>query len=117
MQDSARLSNLVYGFCTLIILILVVQWVLPPRMPEVEVPAPVADCFGKPLAVDYPYNGTVNEPWACQAQCEDGIQRYLVYTNNTATQCQALPGCNDTGEDSGVTCRIPLSTPVSAAKS
>lgn len=108
MHDSDRFANVVYGFCALIILLLAVQWIIPPRMPEVKLPDPLADCVGEPLSVPYAYTGGVNEPWACQVQCDDQKQRYLSYTNGVFTQCEMLPGCNDTGEDSGVTCRAPL---------
>lgn len=61
-------------------------------------------CIGEPLEVDYPYQGGMLDPHACSVQCEDEVQRYIVYTNGKATQCQILPGCLDWGEDQGVTC-------------
>lgn len=67
-------------------------------------PKPDQPCFGEPLAVDYPYEGGMLDPHACAVQCEDGVQRYIVYTNEKATQCQEVPGCLDWGEDQGVTC-------------
>ena len=63
------------------------------------------DCFGEPLYVDYPFKDSYLEPHACELQCEDGIQHYVIYSNNLATQCETLPGCNDEGEDRGVTCK------------
>ena len=61
-------------------------------------------CEGEPIRVDYAYNGGMNSPHGCAPQCEDGKQRYLLYTNGKATQCQTVPGCLDWGEDQGVTC-------------
>lgn len=77
-------------------------YVSQPKEPVVEV-----SCIGTPITVDFAYNGTVNEPWTCEEQCDNNQPRYILYTNGKATQCQTLPGCNDTGEDSGVTCTPP----------
>jgi len=66
------------------------------------------ECKGQPLEVDYPYHGGFLDPHACKIQCEDGILRYIVYTNGKATQCDTTPGeCLDWGEDHGFTCVIP----------
>ena len=73
-------------------------------------PAPELDCIGEPITVTYPYTGTVNDPWDCQVQCDDDKPRYLLYSNGKATQCETPPGCNDTGEDSGITCRVNAQT-------
>ncbi len=64
-------------------------------------------CEGKALPVDYPYHGGMLTPHACAPQCEDKAQRYILYTNGKATQCQTVPGCLDWGEDQGVTCIPP----------
>lgn len=64
-------------------------------------------CKGTPINVPLAYTGSPLDPWSCQPQCDDKQQHYLVYTNGVATQCETLPGCFDTGEDSGVTCKIP----------
>ena len=64
-------------------------------------------CRGIALVVDYPFYGGMLQPHACKPQCEDGVQRYIVYTNGKATQCQTVPGCLDWGEDQGVTCIPP----------
>jgi hypothetical protein len=64
-------------------------------------------CIGEPIEVDFAYNGGVNEPWTCQVQCDDDEPRYILYSNGMATQCETPPGCNDTGEDTGVTCTPP----------
>lgn len=61
-------------------------------------------CEGVPLEVDYPFHGGMNPPHACKPQCDDDVQRYILYSNGMATQCQLLPGCLDWGEDQGVTC-------------
>lgn len=70
-------------------------------------PEPGQPCEGTPIRVDYPYYGGMLQPHACQPQCEDQIQHYVLYTNGKATQCQRLPGCLDWGEDQGVTCVPP----------
>ncbi len=67
-------------------------------------PKPDQVCVGQALPVDYPYYGGMVEPHACAPQCADNIQRYILYKNGKATQCQLLPGCLDWGEDQGVTC-------------
>ena len=72
-----------------------------------HIPKHNKECEGEPLEVDYPYHGGLLDPHACAVQCDDQIQRYIVYTNGKATQCQRLPGCLDWGEDHGVTCVIP----------
>lgn len=66
-------------------------------------------CIGEPIEVDYAYDYKIMEPHACKPQCTDGKQRYILYTNGLATQCEMLPGCNDTGEDRRVTCVVPES--------
>ena len=66
---------------------------------------PPTACKGAPLVVDYNYRGGDLSPHACAVQCEQpGEQRYIVYADGYATQCQLLPGCLDEGEDNGVTC-------------
>ena len=67
-------------------------------------PEPDQACEGTPIAVDYPFYGGMLQPHACQQQCEDHVQHYVLYSNGKATQCQRLPGCLDWGEDQGVTC-------------
>lgn len=64
-------------------------------------------CEGEPIRVDYAYYGGMHNPHGCAEQCEDGKQRYLLYLNGKATQCQKVPGCLDWGEDQGVTCVPP----------
>ncbi len=67
-------------------------------------PKPNQPCEGTPIEVDYPYHGGMLGPHACEEQCDTTTQRYVLYTNGKATQCQRLPGCLDWGEDQGVTC-------------
>jgi len=68
-----------------------------------------APCEGDPIKVDYTYPHPEDEdfenPWECQVQCTDGIQRYISYSNGKGTQCEKLPGCLDQGEDQAVTCK------------
>jgi hypothetical protein len=102
-----------YWLCGIILVILVAQWSLPERLPEVAPPEPTAECKGDPITVEYPFNGTMVEPHACKPQCADGKQRYILYTNGVATQCSDPPSCLDWGEDHGETCIVPLKTPTS----
>ena len=67
-------------------------------------PKPNTPCDGTPIKVDYPYYGGMLEPHACKPQCDDHLQHYVLYSNGKATQCQKIPGCNDWGEDQGVSC-------------
>jgi len=101
------LERVIGGTLIVLLLVVAVQSVVPktyvPRdkEPVVEVP-----CKGAPIKVDFAYTGTVNDPWTCQPQCQDDKARYVLYSNGKATQCETPPGCNDTGEDSGVTCTV-----------
>ena len=65
-------------------------------------------CLGKPIFVDYPYEGAYLVPVACMVQCEEKTdQRFIYYTNGEATQCEENLGCWDTGEDRDITCIPP----------
>lgn len=109
-----RDTKVIYGFCGLILIVLVLQAVFPKQAPAITDVEPEDECKGEPIVVDYAYNGGVNEPHACAIQCQDGKQRYILYTNGVATPCQDLPGCFDMGEDQGITCRVPNKTAVSS---
>lgn len=93
-------------FCG-IFLILIYQGLRVARIPAVTPPEAEAACIGEPIVVNFPYLGTVNDPWTCQVQCAEGKEKFILYTNGKATQCEELPGCNDRGEDDGVTCAPP----------
>lgn len=105
------MPKLVLPFFGLVLIVLAVQAsrsiVLMPEPP----PQPGQMCKGEPIIAGYPYQGGLLDPHACKVQCEDGRQRYVVYTNGMATQCQEPPGCLDWGEDNGVTCEPPLVSP------
>jgi hypothetical protein len=107
LSDSsyARPLKIFFG---IIAVLLVVHALFPPEPKKFD-PSAMADgqCEGEALMVPYEYNGNVVDPWSCKIQCDDQKQRYLVYMNNVGTQCEPLPGCNDQGEDRGVTCRLP----------
>lgn len=64
---------------------------------------PVA-CIGEPIFVAYSYTNGDLTPHACAPQCLDEKQRYIVYRDGFATQCEPVPGCYDEGEDKGVLC-------------
>ncbi len=93
---------LVVVFFILVGATVVFQSFAPESIPVVK--NTIKACKGEPLHVEYPYEGDFLEPHACEIQCDDQIQRYIVYTNGKATQCEQLPGCLDWGEDQGVTC-------------
>ena len=107
MARATGLEKLTYGFFGIVLIILMVQalqhmtaFTSTANSKPIEKP-----CSGEPILVDYPYEGKWIEPHACAVQCEDEVQRYVYYTNNLATQCERLPGCNDWGEDHGITCK------------
>jgi hypothetical protein len=108
MLDSLPYRKPTLAIFGVIIALLFIQ-ALFPRQAKPMKPQDLAteDCIGEPLSIPFAYTGNVVDPWSCQIQCQDKKQRYLVYTNGAATQCEILPGCNDFGEDHGETCRIP----------
>ncbi len=90
---------------------------LPSDSDEGNVPSDVAEtvwkdgdpCVGDPIDVEYTWphptdDDSFTNPWECSIQCEDGVQRYISYINDSATQCENTPGCLDWGEDNAVTC-------------
>lgn len=103
-----RFRTVLTAFLVIIFAMVIVQAFTTKDAEEYK-PKPDQPCVGEPLQVNYPYYGGSNDPHECQVQCDDQIQRYLVYTNGKATQCQILPGCLDWGEDQGVTCDPPES--------
>ena len=105
-----------YGIILLcaLLFVVVIQALREPEVPKREVVKKDTMCKGEPIFVDYPYSGEFLDPWECKVQCDDGIQRYIYYSNGLATQCQDLPGCNDWGEDHGETCTAVSTTQVDA---
>lgn len=105
------LQRTVIGTLGVLLVIVIAQTLLPrqyvPQEPQV---VPEQVCTGEPIVVDYPFEGGYLDPWACKVQCDDGRQRYVLYSNGLATQCETPPGCNDLGEDRGVTCVPPESS-------
>lgn len=100
-------TRVVTGVLGLLFCVLVIQAVIPRTYtPEPREPVVEQLCLGTPIVVDYAFTGGYLEPWACESQCDDNKQHYIVYSNGKATQCEPPPGCNDWGEDTGVTCRI-----------
>lgn len=73
-------------------------------------PDPVA-CRGEPIIVNDNFYGGSLKPWSCKERCEEGQSFYLLYLNGRGTQCGAYPNCFDQGEDDGITCIPPLTTP------
>lgn len=92
-------------FLILVLLVVFRQSLYRSSLEQHDLVPPV--CEGAPLPVSYPYAGGFLEPHACAMQCQDQIQRYVVYSNGFATQCEKLPGCRDLGEDQGVICVPP----------
>ncbi len=117
MSTSLAHSRSLWIFFGVIFVLLFLQALFPRQVVPYD-PEQMAegDCEGTPISVPYEYTGNVIDPWSCQVQCQDKKQHYLVYTNGIGTQCEPLPGCNDWGEDRGVTCKVPgaaLKSPVS----
>lgn len=104
MNNLPLEQKIIGGICGVILLLLMHRAFL--WEPNVPPPPPPKDCEGRPLYVEYAYESGNKDPHACAIQCEDDIQRYLVYSDGFATQCEMLPGCLDWGEDRGVTCTI-----------
>jgi hypothetical protein len=110
-MSRPALPLVVLGFLSAILLVLFWESVVRgPVAVRNEPPAPEEDCIGTPIVVPYKYTGGVNDPHACALQCADDQPRYVLYSNGVATQCEEPPGCNDKGEDEGVTCKPPRST-------
>ena len=100
-------QRLLCGFFGAIILILAFQSFREPSMPNIPPPEPEKPCKGQAIYVDYEYPPTQQpSPWECEVQCNDDEERYVHYTNDFGTQCEAPPGCLDLGEDNNVTCTI-----------
>jgi hypothetical protein len=95
-------QKVVGAFCGIVLVMLIYRAFLwQPHIPPP--PAPKA-CKGEALYVDYAFIDGDKSPHGCAIQCEDRVQRYLVYTDGYATQCEMTPGCFDWGEDNGITC-------------
>lgn len=102
------LERIIGGTLAVLLLVVAVQAIVPKAyVPRAREPVVEVVCKGTPIKVDYAYTGTVNDPWTCKVQCDDDKPRYILYSNGKATQCETPPGCNDSGEDSGVTCSVP----------
>ena len=104
---SETYGKAVAGVVGVILLVLLTKSVVFKPSVENYKPKENAPCEGEALVVDYPYHGGMLQPHACKPQCDDDVQRYILYPNGKATQCQILPGCLDWGEDQGVTCVPP----------
>lgn len=103
-----RMAQLATGYVLGgILLIIVVQAFLPEGPLPGVTPVKTESCVGQPIVVDYDFGGSFMEPHACAVQCDDDKPRYILYKNGKATQCETPPGCNDYGEDRGVTCEVP----------
>jgi len=101
-----RMPYAIGGVLGGILLIIVVQAFLPEGPLPGVTPSKEESCVGEPIVVDYDFGGSFMEPHACAVQCADDKPRYILYKNGKATQCETPPGCNDYGEDRGVTCKI-----------
>lgn len=98
----------VIGLLGILLLIVVAQSVIPSQyVPQEREPVEEQACIGTPIRVEYAFNGGYLDPWACEEQCGSDQPRYVLYSNGKATQCETPPGCNDFGEDNGITCIPP----------
>ena len=107
-SSSHGLEKGVVVFLILVFIVLFRQSLSRSSLQLNDIVPPV--CEGLPLQVSYPYAGGFLNPHACAVQCQDQQQRYIVYTNGFATQCEKPPGCRDLGEDRGVMCVPPESS-------
>lgn len=108
LPGMSRFQQVIVGALGLILVYLVVESLIPDTyVPVPREPVEEVACIGEAIKVDFPFEGQYLEPWTCQIQCDDGKARYIVYSNGKATQCETPPGCNDLGEDTGVTCIVP----------
>lgn len=117
MPPTSPLQRFITGFFVFVFALVALQSIFP-RGGRTVAKAPVAPgpCQGEAITVDFPYAGGTLDPWTCQVQCTDKKQHYILYADGQATQCESLPGCNDWGEDNGVTC-TPPGTSTSSKKS
>jgi len=103
------------GFATailgIVLVVLIFQSVSGHDVPQPNLANPDAPCVGQPIVVNYPFphpeDADFENPWECQVQCADKVQRYILYSNGRATQCSKVPGCLDQGEDNWATCTPP----------
>lgn len=106
------------ALCMVALLTVAYQQLRPKTNPAPEWDVAQEPCTGEPIVVSYAFDGGISSPHECKVQCEDQKPRYILYSNGIATQCEELPGCNDWGEDHGVTCLVPekdaLATPGSS---
>lgn len=108
-------QRVIIGVLTVLLLVVAAETLIPRAYkPEPEEQIVQEPCEGEAIIVDFAYTGAINDPWTCQVQCQDDRPRYILYTNGKATQCETPPGCNDIGEDTGVTCEAPAETPATA---
>ncbi|MCK5016192.1 MAG: hypothetical protein KAS32_03890 [Candidatus Peribacteraceae bacterium] len=108
-KSSSSLGRVTAIVLAFILVFVALQRILSPVISPSSVPKDGEKCMGKPIIVDYPYQGDMLDPHECNVQCEDDDNnwRYIVYTNEKATQCEKPPLCSDWGEDNGVTCKPP----------
>lgn len=101
------------GSLALVFIVILGQAFLPERaLPPPPPSVPSTPCRGEPIAVDFAFTGSIQQQWTCKIQCDDHKLRYILYANDKATQCEELPGCNDYGEDHGITCAPPVKTDI-----
>lgn len=108
MSPATPLQRYITGFFFFVFVLVALQSIFPRGGRTVaKAPAAPVPCQGEPIKVDFPYQGSTLDPWTCQVQCTDKKQHYILYSNGQATECETLPGCNDSGEDNGITCTPP----------
>lgn len=113
MKTRIDATILAVGCTTALLLVVAWQQTHPAPEPTVTLEDSGTPCAGTPIAVAYPYRGNPENPWECRVQCDGTEQRYILYSNGLATQCDQPPSCLDRGEDDGVTCAPPTVTPAS----
>lgn len=111
-----QLQKIIPAFFLVVLALVLFDSFRPVKVPTREDVALVEKpCKGTPISVDFPFEWTVSKPHSCAPQCADGKPRYILYSDGQATQCEDPPGCNDYGEDNGITCTPPGAASVKAS--
>ncbi len=111
-NDEQQWPWFAYIAFAIVLLVLMYSTFTERPIPEKPVAESEQTCIGRPILVGYPFpppmDAAFENPWECRSQCDDGVRRYIHYSNGKATQCGELPGCLDWGEDNRTTCLPPL---------
>ena len=109
-RDTRFVCTLFFAFVLLVLLWLVWSRIeVGSAVPQAPVYEKVS-CKGLAIKVEHAFRGRTIDEHSCAVQCDGNVPRYVLYSNGKATQCEALPGCNDWGEDKNIECIPPDQT-------